>query len=350
MNKEEHRVEMENLSKFIENQHKEYKKHLELNKDKIKKFKRYCKSLSIELHDDDFEYWPTIGIVAKKTDILARLEPKINIDKEGLVSCDLLERLFVKKESNFGYYYSDNYMAMASPLFRRGMGEINNWSPNFIKEFWELSGDQLDLYLLLDFNRVRIDVNDRQYLEADTWYGPPFNESVSSIKDGAVKLRPPLDIKPEFIKFFFNSTYSLDVSWTTNNGIKVFQAWEFKDEERKIEKYKSLFYPVRYLHAEYDEKAGTFRHFDGAIQYYTEQEYFKRRDSDSNHNLKTKDMIKAQSEKLFKINGEISVPLWVNFCSQFYTGNPLIIEYFTGELPERLESKIRKLRESGKSN
>ena len=147
------------------------------------------------------------------------------------------------------------------------------------------------------------------------------------------------------ISMFFNEAYSLDVSWHTNNGIKTFQAEEFKTENVKLKINNSIFHPVRYLHAEYDSKNKIFRHFDGAVHLYSETEYFQRRDSDFNYNQKFQLHIKADSLKLFKMNGNVDIDSWILYSSHFFTGNPLIIEYFEGQYPEHIKEIIEKIRQ-----
>jgi hypothetical protein len=93
-----------------------------------------------------------------------------------------------------------------------------------------------------------------------------------------------------------------------------------------------------------------FRHFDGAVHYYTEDEYLNRRDSDFNFNTKSLLCIKPYSEKLFKFNGNISVDMWVEFCSHFYAANPLVIEYFSGSYPEYVNDWYRLHRTGEKNN
>jgi hypothetical protein len=101
---------------------------------------------------------------------------------------------------------------------------------------------------------------------------------------------------------------------------------------------------VRYLHAEYDLSLGTFRHVDGAIHYYTEQEYYSRRDSDLNYNAKNSHHIKPASQKLFKMNGSISINTWIEFASHFLAGNPLVFEYFEGTYPPHILELLSKIR------
>lgn len=72
-----------------------------------------------------------------------------------------------------------------------------------------------------------------------------------------------------------------------------FQAEEFKTESVKLVKDGKEYYPVPYIHAEYDLARRYFRHFDGAINFYTESEYYARIDADFNYNAKGKSQIKT---------------------------------------------------------
>lgn len=181
-------------------------------------------------------------------------------------------------------------------------------------------------------------------LRADTWYGAQFNNKIDLIPDGIVKLRPPMDVEYTYISSFFRNSYSLDIKWTTKNNIKSFQAEEFKTEEIKIIKNNVEYFPVRYIHAEYDLQKGYFKHFDGAIHFYNENEYYSRRDSDFNYNNKNQGHIKTLSQKLFKMNGIVSVNTWIKFCSHFFAGNPLIFEYFEDKYPNHINEILEKLR------
>jgi len=235
---------------------------------------------------------------------------------------------------------------MAHPFFRRGYYQGNNFSPRFIDMFWQYPNKENDRYIALDMDRVRVNVDDSMYMELDTWYGAKFNKNPEEIEDGIVKLRPPLDLEPFDIEFFFGDTYSLDIKWYTKENIKVFQAEEFKAEKNTIEIDGSIYYPVRYVHSEFDITSKSFRHFDGAIHFYTEEEYFQRRDSDFNYNDKNDLKVKTVSRKIFKINGSISMNDWIELTSHFLTGDPLVFEYFEGKLPDRVIETVQKLRNS----
>lgn len=315
-------------------------------KDSIELFKKHCKDLEIDIDDSNIEFVPTIGVIATSPGLVAQLVTGINKDKEGLYNCRNLYDLFPKKNRIPGYICVKEYLLMFNPRFRREMDCKANWAPQFVDLFWGVDDSKIDSYISLDCDRVRINTDDYSYCEADTWFGSPYKGDISQISDGSANLRPPTDLAENIISYLFKDVYALDIYWSTKGGIKTFQALEFKNDNIKIILNNSEYHPARYIHAEYDIKNDLFRHFDGAIQYYSSSEYFARRGSDFRHNIKEKLKIKAISEKLFKFNGEISVDMWSGFCCHFFAGNPLTFEYFTGNYPEHTEDALKSLRES----
>ncbi len=320
------------------------KEELEKYKLQIQYFKKIMKDKGIKLTDDNFNFYQTSGIIVSFPNIVNLLVEDLVIDKDGLINFDELNKTFVKKTFFNGYLFHENFVLMANFYFRRGFHEINNYAPRFIEYFWESNDSNVDHYISIDMDRVRIDVNGSPCLELDTWYGAQFNNKIDLIPDGIVKLRPPMDVEYTYISSFFRNAYSLDIKWTTKNNLKSFQAEEFKNEEIKIIKNNVEYFPVRYIHAEYDMQKGHFRHFDGAIHFYNENEYYARRDSDFNYNNKNQSHIKTLSQKLFKMNGIVSINTWIKFCSHFFAGNPLIFEYFEDKYPNHINEILEKLR------
>jgi hypothetical protein len=308
----------------------------------INSFIDYCESKQIKLTQDNFNYIRTIGIIATYPNIVFLLNDKISNDKEGLVDVNILNSEFKKEYFASGYYISDKYIVMAHPYFRRAYSKYNNFAPRFIDIFCKYNKKSIQKYIAIDSDRVRINVDHCFYLELDTWYGAKFRKSIHDIQDGIVKLRPPLGLDPIDVYLFFGNIYSLDIKWSSKNGIKVFQAEEFKTEQKgRIIKNGEGYYPVKYLHAEFDSNAGIFRHLDGAIHFYKKDEYYLRRDSDFNYNTKSSLLLKPLSQKLFKINGKVTIEEWIELVSHYLTGNPLVFEYFEGKLPDHTLNLIK---------
>lgn len=312
--------------------------------DLIAKFTALAASKGLILGAESFEYIQTTGIVAKAPGIARTLLGSTRIERDGLLPFDEIASRLPPSRLHEGCFVGPDYVLMAHPCFRRRMHPINNWAPRFIDLFWRFEGPGIEKYIALDEDRVRIDVDRLGYFEGDTWFGAPFDEDIRNIKPGIVKLRPPLDIEIRHVSFLFADTYCLDIKWSDSDGIKSFQALEVKTESIQIEICGERYFPARYLHAEFDLAANCFRHFDGAIQLFTEEEYLQRRDSDFNMTMKNPTHIKARSSKVFKINGHLATKDWVEFCCHFYAANPLTFEYFSGAYPAHVIDVLARIR------
>lgn len=316
--------------------------------DLIGRFSVFANSVGIDAADIRYSYCPPIGIVANSAGILSRLLPDITKDKDGLYSISELLKRLTYKDPMAGHLFAENFVVLFSSYFRRGYGEINNWAPRFLDAYWPLTANANNsCYILLDENRVRIDVDGMGYKEEDTWYGPRFNDNIEDISDGNTKLSIPQDIPAGLSRILFSDVQSWDISWSTKKGLKTFQAMEFKADTVTVKLGSDVYYPVRYLHSEYDLGQKENRHIDGAIQFLTKEQYNLRKQSDFNVLFKTKGYDKPRYLKLFKINGATSKSDWIELVSQFFQANPLVHEYFTGSMPEHIVDIINKLRAVG---
>ncbi|GAD89601.1 hypothetical protein VHA01S_023_00150 [Vibrio halioticoli NBRC 102217] len=338
---------MEIYQKEMNSQQPQKEKEFELDRhrQRIQEFSLYCEQHNISVLKDDFDYIQTIGVVARRKNILKDIYPDLPVDKDGLVSWNFIKDKLQSSNQMAGYIGLNDFVVMVHPYFRRGMFLLNNWAPLFVELFWRVEDDNIDAYIALDFDNVRVNTESFFYMEADTWFGAPFDRNIENIPDGISKLRPPLDIERVLNNSIFNDAYSLDVKWSSKGNIRTFQALEFKHEDVTVELDGVTYHPVRYIHAEYDLNKKAFRHFDGAVQHFLPNEYHQRIDMDFNFDSKSLNSLKAKNIKLFKFNGEFSVNFWVEFCSHFYIGNPLIFEYFTGNYPDHVTDSLNRIRE-----
>ncbi len=321
-------------------QYREYLKEQEREKLEsatglISDFIEFSATKGIVLQQSNFSYIQPIGICAEYPDILYRLSNRMP-DKEGLFREAELLSEYTKSSFLEGFYDAGNYMPMAHPFFRRGYYEKNNFFPRFIEKFWNLSVPAIEKYIALDSNRVRINVDNTAYKEFDTWYGAPFSQDIAQIKNGVVVLAPPAGAS----YLLFGDVVKLDILWDEAGGIKTFQAEEICNDEVVIEIGGRKYHPVKYIHSEYDLHNSHFRHLDGAVHLYTPEEYAIRKNSDMNFNSKNNRQVKACSTKLFKMDGDISVDIWAEYVGQFFSGNPLVHEYFTGHYPEHVQKMM----------
>jgi hypothetical protein len=332
------------LSDYRRAREEEQRRELEANTAVIEAFRVYALTKDVALSDESFSYTPITGILASAPGITSKLLGGVQRERDGLYGFRALSNDFACLPFQAGLLRNDRFVLLAHPHFRRGCHGVNNYAPLFIDLFWQFNDQSVSKYIALDDDRVRINLDNRIYVEADTWFGAPFDENVASIPSGISKLRPPLDIEPHYISTFFADAYCLDIKWSQEGSIKTFQALELKSEKFQLELEGQTFFPARYIHAEFDIDAGTFRHFDGAMQYYSESEHFARRDSDFHYNTKHHAQIKSRSRKLFKLNGPVQVETWVELCCHFLAGNPLTFEYFSGSYPAHVNEALEKIR------
>jgi hypothetical protein len=316
---------------------------LERSSDLIERFTKLAATKGIALTPDSFSFIQTIGIVATAPGLAKTLLGACSIEKDGIFAFEDIAARMPTNRFQEGYFIGDDYMLMAHPCYRRGMHPVNNWAPRFVDLFWNFDSPDVKKYIAIDEDRVRINVDDSAYMERDTWYGAPFDEDISKIKVGTIKLTPPLDLDTSHVNLFFAQAYCLDIKWSESQQVKTFQALEIKTHDVQVIIDDQTFFPARYLHAEFDLSSGAFRHFDGAIQLFTENEYLRRRVSDFNMAHKSTEHIKARSRKVFKLNGSLPVTSWVEFCCHFFAGNPLTFEYFTGAYPDHVASIVDKV-------
>lgn len=308
----------------------------------IERFSKIATDRGVSLTQDSFSYVEKIGVIASAPE-LAKILLGISVtERDGLFAYDDIAARLQPSDFQEGYFSGADYMIMAHPYYRRAMYPLNNWSPLFIKRFWKLNSPDIKKYIAIDEDRVRINVDGSAYREYDTWFGAPFNKDISKIDNVIVKLKPPLWID-DIYNDLFGNVYCLDIKWSESSQIKTFQALEIKNSDVVLTMEGQDLFPARYLHAEFDLLTGTFRHFDGAVQLFTRDEYFSRRDSDFNMQLKNDKHIKARSKKVFKLNGVIPIDLWVDFCCQFFAKNPLTFEYFSGAYPDYIVDILNKI-------
>lgn len=311
--------------------------------DLIGAFTALAASKGVILNAESFEYIPTTGIVAKAQGIARALLGPIWTERDGLLPFNEIANRLPFSTHTEGCFAGPEFVLMAHPCFRRGMHPANNWAPRFIDLFWRFDEPDVEKYIALDENRVRIDIDRPGYVELDKWYGAPFKEDIRETKSGIVKLLPPVNLESWHVSFFFADAYCLDIKWSESDGIKSFHALEIKTEGVRMNFEGQHYFPARYLHAEFDIAANCFRHFDGAIQLFTEDEYFQRRDADFNMTMKNLVHIKARSCKVFMMKGPLKTADWVEFCCHFYAANPLTFEYFCGEYPKHITGILEKI-------
>lgn len=339
--------QQERYQRKLEYEKEEARKVLAEHADSIAAFQKHCEGLGITLTSENFSYLDMIGVVATYPNIVGFLNEELHTDKDGLHDYAQLSTIY--NRSHFpGYMSSEGgkFMLMAHPHFRRGYIDVAGFAPDFVEKFWKLKLPNIKPLIALDPNRVRINMDFHMSFEFDMWQGAAFKQEIAPIPDDIVKLKPPLGIGEMGVRMLFDDTEMLDIKWATawsekdNQYVKSFYAEEFKTLNETVTVDGVEYLPAKYIHAEYLLESGYFKHLDGAIHYYAYDEYEIRIEADLNYNDKNDFPIKAKAKKLFRVDGVIDIATWVAFTSHFFTGDPLIIEYFEGKIPDKIQDYV----------
>jgi hypothetical protein len=261
------------IADYLKARKEEEKRELDASAKRLSEFADFAQTKGVHLTRESFSYTPVTGLLASSPGIVSRLLHGFRTERDGLYSFSGLMNNVACHPFQGGLFRADQFILLAHPHFRRGYHGLNNYAPLFVDLFWKFNEPRVSRFIALDEDRVRVNLDNRMYMELDTWYGAPFSSRVEDIPSGVSKLRPPLDIDPCYISTFFGGAYCLDVKWSRDGSIKTFQALELKDETVKMDINGEDFHPARYVHAEFDMTTGVLRHFDGAMQYYSQPEY-----------------------------------------------------------------------------
>jgi hypothetical protein len=330
------------MAAYLKGLAEQEKQQLHLHREEIEAFMLLARKKGISLSDDSFGYVQTIGIVASAPKLVERLLAPMPRERDELLPFEWLTQN-ARECRQPGYVRHEHFTLMAHPHFRRALHGMNGFAPRFVDVFWGHGGPGVQKFVAIDEDRVKLNTGG-YIVELDTWFGAPFNEDVSKIPNGITKLKPPSELSGSHVSMFFADSHCFDVKWSGDGSVRTFQALEIKSEKSRVELGGEMFYPARYAHAEFDVARGSFRHFDGAMQYFTESEYLGRRDSDFNYNAKNREQIKSRSKKLFKLNGTVNTADWVDLCCHFFAQNPLAYEYFGGRYPNHVTEVLERIR------
>ena len=124
--------------------------------DFIQQFIKYCQTKNIIITEGDFAYSHAVGVTANLPDIIKQLDPNLIPDKEGLFEFSALTARFKTLPFAPGTLILKDYILLADSLFRRDFSKIANFAPRFIELFWKFNQHNIQKYISLDVNRVRL--------------------------------------------------------------------------------------------------------------------------------------------------------------------------------------------------
>jgi hypothetical protein len=175
------------------------------------------------------------------------------------------------------------------------------------------------LRLRLDLRRFETTDGHASPLRKAYWWGPRFDWSEIDSRDrgsSTVYADPTKTLhalgRVEMSRF--------DWDFPKDERIGILQIHEFANSPNKA---ASDGRTALYLHSIRDRDAKHFVHADGAVKTFTDEAY---QVAYAGGGTKA-----SRYEKLFRLDGQIDNSVWFPLVACFFSGNPLIQEYFHGE-------------------
>jgi hypothetical protein len=240
----------------------------------------------------------------------------VNTDKDGLIYLKDILDSFTYEGSGIFKSKNGDLCIFCHQYFNRNLSLLNNYNTYFIDEFVRLhSNNEITLRIAIDKNLIGLSKTYKGVLEFDYWWGPKFNNDISSIPNEVTRYESNEEQK------FFSSVLGTEFWWKTDENEKTLEIEEIREQPSLGIDNDS--YGCRYIHSIYDNNKAEFIHFDGAIRLYSDEEILKRWEVNINKAGKN-----TTYTKLFRIDGKLELSDWKKLCILYYKGNPLLFEYF----------------------
>ena len=230
-------------------------------------------------------------------------------DDDGLIPIKELDAV------SPGIYKYGEYLLYAHPYFRRSLSRLNSLNIPFLMR---LQSNIENAKIALDPDMLGLLGTQTEWREYAYWWGPKFNEDLSSIPLGLTRHE----------NTHYNALTSpiirTECGWYIQNGIRTFECEEITDVKNIFN--SSDIYGCRYVHSMQHADKDAPHHLDGAIRAYTDEKMLVRMELS---------MDKAERNttytKLWRIDGIIETHMWKELITHYYRDNPLVGEYFGEE-------------------
>lgn len=312
---EEERQSVVNFKKY--NTYKNIKETIRKNENKLYNLiKKYLTS-DFKYHEPGTLAIVDNNIVDRVFENLKKLE-----DKDGLIDLNDLYKEFHYKYQGVFFHNDLPLCIFSNSFFRRSLSRQNNYRYIFLDELMSLDkNENVQVRISLDWDMIGYAPTYLESMEFEYWFGPEYNDDISSIKSGLSK-----HVSDEFERSYYGIS-STEFFWKKNKNLKEFELEELKENDAPT---MEGYFGCRYIHSIYDTSKSIFVHFDGAIRRYDTELYFERIES------KMTDFgRRSEYKKLFRVDGELPLNSWKSLITNYMQDNPLIYEYFDEIKPER---------------
>jgi hypothetical protein len=245
-----------------------------------------------------------------------------HMDKDGLVPFTALTMI------RPGIFQIGDLCVFAHPFMRRSESPVNHFNEELLGTLHQMAQDSsVNVRVRLDPDMVGLADTAPHTMELDYWYGPKFNEDLSSLQTG-VTAHTADESQRHFHKISRTEFWWQRRTKETSAEL-ILEAEELRDSESGADRTKMH---CRYVHSVIDAMTNRIEHLDGSIRAYTPEEMITRLDVD----LKRAGR-QTEYTKLWRVDGTIEIGRWKSVIHNHFRDNALVSEYFGS--PKRTSAK-----------
>lgn len=257
------------------------------------------------------------GIVGKAFPDLIK-----NKDKYGQIKLEDITKDFDYMGAGVFKHKRSDFAILLHPYLRKSLSRLNNYNLEFLESFFSyLNSKDVSLKISIDEDFVGYAPSFLMPFEFEYIYGAPFDDDVSKIKQGP----SCYDNTKEDHQYY--QSLRTEYNWKWENGEFTFEMEDVNDY--CVPGTLNKDYGCYYIHSQYDFANKAFKHFDGAVREYSDEEMLERIDQKLTESGKNK-----KYTKLFRLDGKISIHEWKDLILKFTYGLPSVYEYFGQHKPE----------------
>lgn len=243
---------------------------------------------------------------------------KDHLDEDFMITLEYLLHDFDYLGQGVFAHWSSKLAVLLHPFFRRSFSRYNNYNFGFLEMLWQVfQNGNKSVKVLLDPDFIGYAPSFIQSHEYEYWYGPKYNDDIASIPQGLCHLENDETDK------IYNNVKSTEFIWQKKDDGNKYQFEMEEVVDATLPALPKDIYGCRYLHAFYDFEKHEFGHFDGAIRCYEFEQMIERIGTSMD-----KMGHQAKYQKIFRMDGHISLDLWKGLITQYLCSNPLIYDYF----------------------
>lgn len=296
-------------------------------KDNIEQYESLENKLKDYIEGTQTYYWTNCVFMHNKN-IVERVFPHIVEKMEnGLVDLDLLTPVLP------GIYKIGDFLIFAHLYFRRGYSYLNTLNTPFLSRIEGLERNGKSIKIAIDLDCIGLAGTEHAEHEYSYWWGPKFDNDLNGIPLGVTRH------ENEHYDKLFSEFLRTEFGWYIQDSKHTFESEEITDIPNILIEGSKM-YACRFVHSMVDNTLNVPIHLDGAVRTYDDEKMIERLDisiKDSERN--------TLYTKLWRIDGEISVPLWKELITHYYRDNTMIGEYFGGK-DEKIDYRIQKRKET----